>query len=213
MTVDKSKPEHARWGGSTSRSLLAEAQQDDPAAWIRLVHLYAPLLAAWCRRLRVAEQDVADVLQDVFAAVSANLDRFRKERPQDTFRGWLSTIARNKVRDYYRRRAERPVAAGGTEASLRLAQVADPDTLSEGGDAADGELAESAAFSEVLQRALRSIRREFHEETWQAFWSVVIEGHTAKDVAAALAMQPGAVRVCKSRVLSRLRRELGDGQE
>ncbi len=122
MTADKSVDDRARWGGSTSRSLLADAQQDDQAAWGRLVHLYAPLVAAWCRRLGVAEQDVVDVLQEVFAAVASNLVRFRKERPHDTFRGWLSTITRNKVRDYFRRRADRPAAVGGTEASLRLAQ-------------------------------------------------------------------------------------------
>lgn len=211
MTADRSKLERGVRGGSTSRSLLAAVRQDDSAAWGRLVDLYAPLLAAWCRRLRVAEQDVGDVLQEVFAAVAANLDRFRKERPQDTFRGWLSTIARNKVRDYYRQRADRPLAAGGTEASLRLAQAADPLGLAEESDADDS--AETAAFGEVLQRALHSIRPEFHEETWQAFWGVVIEGQTAADVAAALGMQPGAVRVSKSRVLARLRRELGDVPE
>jgi RNA polymerase sigma-70 factor (ECF subfamily) len=192
-------------GGSTSRSLLSGAQQEDPAAWTRLVTLYAPLVAAWCRRWGVAQQDVVDVLQDVFTAVARNLANFRKEHPCDTFRGWLATIARNKVRDYYRRRAGRPIAAGGTEASLRLAQVPDPDAFG-----LDGETASGAEFTEVLQRALETIRGEFHEQTWQAFWGVVVEGRTAADVAAALSMQPGAVRVSKSRVLSRLRRELGD---
>jgi DNA-directed RNA polymerase specialized sigma24 family protein len=33
---------------------------------------------------------------------------------------------------------------------------------------------------------------------------------TARDVAAELSMSPGAVRVAKSRVLQRLREELGD---
>jgi RNA polymerase sigma-70 factor, ECF subfamily len=45
---------------------------------------------------------------------------------------------------------------------------------------------------------------------WQAFWRVVVEGRAAPDVAAELSMQPGAVRVSKSRVLARLRKELGD---
>jgi RNA polymerase sigma-70 factor (ECF subfamily) len=212
--------DRGRWDGSTSRSLLADAQHDDKAAWVRLVALYAPLVAAWCRRLGVTEQDVVDVLQDVFAAVASNLTRFRKEQPHDTFRGWLSTIARNKVRDYYRRRAGEPAAAGGTEASLRLAQVPDLDALADRHDAADGDPANShaassdplndVAFSEVLQRALSCIRGEFHKQTWQAFWSVVVEGRAATDVAAELHMRPGAVRVSKSRVLSRLRRELGD---
>ena len=65
----------------------------------------------------------------------------------------------------------------------------------------------------MLRRALESIRGEFHEQTWQAFWGVVVRESAAADVAAELAMQPGAVRVCKSRVLARLRRELGDLRE
>ena len=39
---------------------------------------------------------------------------------------------------------------------------------------------------------------------------VPLKGRTAKDVGADLAMSPGAVRVAKSRVLRRLRQELGD---
>jgi RNA polymerase sigma-70 factor (ECF subfamily) len=210
MTANERNDDFCGAAGSTSRSLLHDAKQDNPAAWVRLVRLYEPLLAAWCRRLRVAEQDIPDVLQDVFASVAANLGRFRKERPDDTFRGWLWMIARNKVHDHYRRRADRPIAAGGTEASLRLAQVADPEAIAERGDNVDDEIAESIAFSQVLQRALQAIRSEFHEQTWQAFWSVVVEGRAAGEVATALSMKPGAVRVCKSRVLARLRYELGD---
>ncbi len=210
MTLNERNDDLFGAAGSTSRSLLLDAKHDDPAAWMRLVRLYEPLLAAWCRRLRVPEQDIPDVLQEVFASVAANLGRFRKERPDDTFRGWLWMIARNKVHDHYRRRADRPVATGGTEASLRLAQVADPEALADRGGNVDDCIAESVAFSEVLQRALVAIRAEFHEQTWQAFWSVVVEGRATGDVAAALSMKPGAVRVCKSRVLARLRCELGD---
>jgi len=192
-------------GGSTSRSMLVAARGDDPAAWTRLMALYAPLVAAWCRRWGVEQQDVVDVVQEVFAAVARNIYRFRKERPGDTFRGWLATIARNKVHDYFRRRGEQPMAAGGTEAWLRISQVCDPD-----GDVLQSDAFAPAEFGKVLSRALDSIRQEFEERTWQAFWGVVVEGKSAADVGAELAMQPGTVRVSKSRVLSRLRRELGD---
>jgi RNA polymerase sigma-70 factor (ECF subfamily) len=200
--------DHRAWDRSTSRSLLAHAQQDDASAWTRLVGLYAPLVAAWCRRWGVAEQDVLDLLQEVFAAVSKNLNHFRKEQPHDTFRGWLLTIARNKVRDHYRRRTSQPAAVGGTEASLRMAQVLDPQSEPAAADTDD-----QVAFSDVLRRALESIRGEFQEHTWQAFWGVAVEGRLAADVADELSMQPGAVRVAKSRVLLRLRRELGDVHE
>jgi RNA polymerase sigma-70 factor, ECF subfamily len=176
-------------GTSTSRSLLAGARRAEPEAWERLAALYAPLVAYWCRRWGVAEQDIADIIQDVFSAVSLHLGTFQKDRPTDTFRGWLLTIARNKAHDHFRRCGHEPAAAGGTEAALRIQQILDPHRD---------------------DQPLESIRPEFHERTWQAFWSTVVEGRTAPDVAADLSMQPGTVRVAKSRVLLRLRRELGD---
>jgi RNA polymerase sigma-70 factor, ECF subfamily len=207
MMTNESKDLPVGSEGSTSRSLLGDARRDRPAAWDRLVRLYAPLVATWCHRWRIADQDVADVLQDVFAAVARNLGSFRLEQPNDSFRGWLATIARNKMRDYFRRQSNQPCGVGGTEANLRLAQHPDCEAFDDDRDS------DMAGFGNVLNTALESIRAEFHERTWQAFWCVVVEGRAAADVAVDLAMQPGAVRVCKSRVLSRLRRELELGEE
>jgi RNA polymerase sigma-70 factor (ECF subfamily) len=206
-------PERAP-GGSTSRSLLNEARLADAAAWERLVTLYAPLVASWCRRWGVLQQDIVDVLQEVFFAVAAHLNRFRKDRPGDTFRGWLMAIARNKTLDHFQRKNREPAAIGGTEASMRLQEIRDPEANPDG-VGSDVPLpgvssTDDLVFNDVLLRALESIRPEFHERTWQAFWKVVIDGRTASDVAADLAMKPGTVRVSKSRVLLRLRRELGD---
>ena len=66
---------------------------------------------------------------------------------------------------------------------------------------------------DLFARALDLIRGEFEERTWAAFWRTAVEGRAAKDVAAELTMSPGAVRVAKSRVLHRLRQELGDLME
>src|SRR5262245_63601000 len=105
----------------TSRSLLERVKADDPAAWDRLVALYAPLVFRWCRGWDLREQDAADVFQEVFQAVVTHIAGFRKEQVGDTFRGWLRTIARNKVRDLVRRREREPDGVGGTEALARLA--------------------------------------------------------------------------------------------
>jgi RNA polymerase sigma-70 factor (ECF subfamily) len=208
MNDDDSRDARGGSSGSTSRSLLADARLSVPAAWERLVRLYAPLVAWWCRQCGVAEQDIGDVLQEVFSAVAGHLERFHDERPGDTFRGWLSTITRNKIRDHFRRRLAEPAAAGGSEALFRMQQVLDPSVLGEAPLVTDEVL-----LDELLRRALESIRREFHEQTWRAFWGTVVEGRSAADVAADLEMKPGAVRVAKSRVLLRLRRELGDIRE
>jgi RNA polymerase sigma-70 factor (ECF subfamily) len=210
MTADRQPNYPVSSGGSTSRSLLADANLAVPAAWERLVRLYAPLVASWCRRWGVAEQDVSDVLQEVFSAVANHLDGFHKERPTDTFRGWLWTIARNKVRDHFRRRAAEPAAGGGTEATKQMQLIPDVNAGVETSDVTDDELSDDTLLDNLLRQALESIRGEFHERTWRAFWGVVVEGRLTADVAADLDMKPGTVRVAKSRVLLRLRRELGD---
>ena len=70
------------------------------------------------------DDDAADVFQEVFQAVAAHLAGFRRDRAGDTFRGWLRTITRNKVNDHFRRRQREPGGVGGSEARVRLAQVA-----------------------------------------------------------------------------------------
>jgi RNA polymerase sigma-70 factor (ECF subfamily) len=189
---------------ATSRSLLERVRADEPAAWDRLVGLYAPLVLHWCRRWGLQEQDAADVFQEVFQAVATHIAGFRKEGRGDTFRGWLRTITGNKVRDHFRRRGREPAGAGGTDALARMAQIPAPEA-EEKDNAADAN-AEQGLF----HRALEEIRADFEERTWQAFWRTAVEGRAPKEVGAELGMTPGAVRVAKSRVLHRLREELGD---
>jgi RNA polymerase sigma-70 factor (ECF subfamily) len=187
----------------TSRSLLEGIKADDPVAWERLVALYAPLVFHWCRRWDLQDQDVADICQEVFQAVVAHIDTFRRERKGDTFRGWLRTILRNKVHDHFRRLGHGGRGVGGTDAQRRFAQL--PMMESEQEDKPAGEEERG-----LLDRALELVRDDFEERTWQAFVRIVIEGQAPKDVAVDLEMSPGAVRVAKSRVLRRLREVLGD---
>jgi RNA polymerase sigma-70 factor (ECF subfamily) len=189
----------------TPRSLIDRARANDPAAWARLVDLYAPLAHRWCRRLGLNDADTADVLQDVFLSVAAHLAGFRKERSGDTFRGWLRVILRNKVHDHFRRLGREPGGEGGTEAQLRFARLTEPEPIE--------EPSVDAAERLLLRRCCDLIRPEFHDRTWQAFWATAVEGRSAPDVAADLGMSAVGVRVAKSRVLQRLREVLGDSPE
>jgi RNA polymerase sigma-70 factor, ECF subfamily len=189
---------------ATSMSLLARVQVDEPQAWERLVNLYAPLVMHWCRASGLQDQNVADLFQEVFQAVVVHVGKFRKERAGDTFRGWLRRITQNKLRDYYRKLRREAQGEGGSFAMDRLAQVPAPSPVESLPESADeGE-------RQLFARALELIRADFEERTWKAFWATAVEGRATKDVAADLAMSPGAVRVAKSRVLHRLREELGD---
>jgi RNA polymerase sigma-70 factor (ECF subfamily) len=189
---------------ATSPSLLDRVKLDDPAAWDRVVSLYGPLVFRWCRRHGLPEQEIADVFQEVFQSVAAHKATFRHDKPTDTFRGWLRAITRNKVRDHFRRLGREPGGAGGTEAQVRLARLPAEST----GD--DEPSSDGQSDRLLFRRALDAIQVEFEDRTWKAFWLTAVEGRAPDDVARELAMSHGAVRVAKSRVLRRLREELGE---
>jgi RNA polymerase sigma-70 factor (ECF subfamily) len=170
-------------------------------AWGRLVALYGPLVDFWLTQARLQSADAHDVFQEVFKAVAVGIGGFRKDRPEDRFRGWLRTIVRNKLADHCRRQGRQPAAAGGSEANQRLQEIQGPTGGPE-------DRAERDALHQIRLRALEAIRCEFEERTWQAFWRVTAEGQATKDVAEDLGVTPSAVRLAKSRVLRRLREEM-----
>jgi RNA polymerase sigma-70 factor (ECF subfamily) len=185
---------------STSLTLLQRIRERDQEAWRRLLHLYAPLVASWCASKGIRDQDADDVQQEVFRAVATSLDNFRRDRPGDTFRGWLRGITRNKLTDHFRSRQTRPEARGGTDAHQLLQQVPEAELHED----SDQEL------SGLYRRALELVRCEFEDRTWTAFWRAAVECQDVTDIAADLGVTPAAVRKAKSRVLHRLRQEIGD---
>jgi RNA polymerase sigma-70 factor (ECF subfamily) len=206
--ADDPQPRHSTVETATSRSLLMQLKDGQPAAWERLTALYAPLVYHWCRTMRLPEQDMPDVFQQVFQSVASHIDTFRKDRPGDTFRSWLRVITRNKVRDHFRRTAKQAQAAGGTDAQIYFSQVAAPVANEEPDESEAHD--EEGEVQQLLRGTLEQIRTQVHPQTWQAFWKVVVEGKTPEEAGQELGMRPGTVRVAKSRVLARLRAELGE---
>jgi RNA polymerase sigma-70 factor (ECF subfamily) len=186
----------------TSLSLLCRARDNDQQAWRRITELYRPLVRYWCRQANCPDTEVEDMVQEVFAAVAVGLSTFRHDRPGDSFRGWLRGIARNQVLLYFRRNQGRPRPVGGSSALERLHDVAEtlPDSAED----------ETTVLSQFYQQAVEQVRDEFEQRTWHMFWRTVIEGRSTTAVAEEMALTPAAVRQAKSRVLRRLKQEMGE---
>ncbi len=99
----------------TSLSLIVRASEQDPVAWERLVKLYSPLVYFWCQESGMPKQDLNDVFQEVFHVLARNIKKFRPIE-NGTFRGWLRTLARNKLNDHFRKTGREPKPMGGSEA-------------------------------------------------------------------------------------------------
>jgi RNA polymerase sigma-70 factor (ECF subfamily) len=190
-------------GGGTSLSLLQRVRANDQEAWRQLVHLYTPLVCHWCGREGISSQDTDDLVQEVFQAASQGLARFRHDRPGDSFRGWLRGITRVQILVYHRRTSSQPQAPGGTDALKRLQGL--PANPSE-----QDEDDHPTQLRALYHRALALVQNEFEERTWRMFWQTAVNGRSPVDVAADLGASPAAVRKAKSRVLHRLKEQLGD---
>jgi RNA polymerase sigma-70 factor (ECF subfamily) len=180
-------------------TLLQRLQVRDNLAWQKLYDLFRPLVREWARRGGVPDADQDDVVQETFAKLNKALDGFRRDRPGDTFGGWLRIMTRHRIADYHARRRE--PAAGGTAALQILEQIP------ENGEPATLDPSDNAA---IQQRALESLSAEFEPRTWQAFQMLTVDGYRADVVAEKLGMNVGAVYVAKSRVLKRLKEEFRD---
>ncbi len=187
---------------STPLTLLERVRARDPVAWQRCFELYQPLVLSWCARAGLDTADAEDVAQEVFAAAAAALDRFRHDQPGDTFRGWLRAITRNQILQLFRRGRGRAQAAGGSDALHDLQDLIDP--LPGPGDD------DSVEIDQLYRRALELVRGELAERTWQAFWMTAVEGREPAMITQELGMTANNIRQAKSRVLRRIREELGD---
>ncbi len=185
----------------TPISLLERLRlRPDPASWQRLVDLYTPLIRDWLRRQDVQPADVEDLTQEVLGAVARELPQFRHDLRRGAFRRWLRTVTVNRLRNFWRAARLRP-AVGGPAFEEALDRLADPDSdLS--------RLWDQEHDRNVVRRLLELVEPEFEPNTWRAFRLLVLEGQPARDVAAALGTSVNAVRIAKSRVLSRFRREI-----
>jgi RNA polymerase sigma-70 factor (ECF subfamily) len=178
----------------TSVSLLERLRsRNDQEAWSRFVSLYTPLLYFWVRRFKLSPEENEELVQDVFVTLVDKLPEFTYD-PNRRFRGWLWTVAINKLRARQRKQISVTARPGETD-------------LLEGADTI-AEFTEEEYRSHVTDRALQLMQKDFTTTTWRAFQEYVLNDRPVAEVAAELGMSVGAVYIAKTRVLGRLRTEL-----
>jgi RNA polymerase sigma-70 factor (ECF subfamily) len=168
--------------------------------------LYAAV-ARWGRRAGLQNEEVDDLLQEVFRTVSSQVANFSRQRGSGRFAAWLFCITRTRIADHYRSQEQEPAGIGSSDFQQRLEQQPAPDEGSSGGTNPTPERLL------LLRRALDLVRSDFADHTWHAFWGSVIDGRDTADVARDLGLSSEMVRQARSRVLRRLRAVLGEGPE
>jgi RNA polymerase sigma-70 factor (ECF subfamily) len=186
---------------NTSASLLERLRlsPDDSAAWAEFVDRYATVIYDWCRRWNLQDADARDVTQAVLLRLLRGMRSFRYD-PDQSFRGWLWTVAHNAWQDFVTTRRKEAVAAGGEFGSDPLAGVATRDDLMA---RLDGEF-----DRELLEEAKARVRIRVEPHTWEAFRLAAEEDLPGADVARRLGLPVATVFKAKSKVVKMLQQEI-----
>lgn len=184
----------------TQHTLIARLRdRDDARAWEEFSALYRPVVYRLARAKGMQDADANELVQETMMAVSRAVDRWDSTIATGRFRNWLGTIAKNLIINRLTRRRYRTMAQADTDAWERLDRIpsADYDQWL--------QTFETEYRRELLRHVADSIRHEFQENTWNAFWKTSVEGLEPAVVAREQQMSIGSVYIAKSRVMARLR--------
>lgn len=187
---------------ATSPSLLIGIRdRGDHRAWSQFVQIYQPLIHGFARKHGLQEADAADLTQEVLRAVARAVERLDYDPRRGSFRGWLFTVVRNKLRNFLESRQRRVQGSGDTGVQEVLNEQPTPGQTSEADWDREYE-------RRLFTWAADQVKGTVQENTWQAFWHTAVEGKSGQDVARALDMSVAAVYLAKSRVMARLKEQI-----
>ena len=187
---------------TTRPSLLVRLRDPrDALAWSQFVEIYAPLVYGFARKHGLQDADAADVTQDVLRAVSMAAKKLDYDPQRGSFRGWLFTVVRNRLRDFWQVQGRQGIASGDSDATKRFDELPAREE--------DQEAAWEQAYErQLFTWAADQVRRSFQDATWQAFWQTAVEGKSGKEVAKKLGISVAAVYLAKGRVMAKLRAQI-----
>lgn len=166
------------------QALVARAQRGDAAALVALYRRYVGEVYGYCLNQLGSVQDAEDVSSETFVRVVDALDGFRG---QSSFRTWLYAIARNQVRDHFRRDGRHPT----TDLSL--------DRLAAASPAPEAAAPAASQWSRQGERVLAELPDHYRQVLRLRF----LDGRSVRETAAAMGTTEGNVKVLQHRALKR----------
>ena len=189
----------------TRASLILRLQNvDDATAWQDFAEIYQPLIYSLARKRGLQEADAFDLTQEVMSRVARSIANWDPDPERGSFRGWLATITRNMVVQFFRKNNRLPKSGNRSEIQDLLNNQPD-------------ESIESREFDieqdrQVFAWAANKIKDQFEPNTWTAFWDTAVNGQPITEVAQRLGISKGAVYVARSRVMDRLKKVVQQSQ-
>jgi len=186
---------------NTRATLIQRVQnQHDEQSWEEFVRVYRRYIYAIIRSMNISEHDTEDILQQVLINIWNSLPKMDCDKI-NRFRSWLSTVTKNAVTDFIRKRtreAKRLEKAGQDDTLTYLKTIRLPEIES---------IAEKEWEIHLTNLALENIEPLFSGKAVDAF-RMTLEGKSVEDIAKELDLKENSVYRLKNRVKERLIQEI-----
>jgi RNA polymerase sigma factor (sigma-70 family) len=181
----------------TRHSLIQEAlAKPNGQAWEELLGRYEPFIDKILLMLGLRGADLDDVRQQVLLKLWIGLDTYRLDEGRARFRNWLSTLIRNTAIDWFR----------SQERGRRHASLADSGEHDVENPEIECQI-EKEWQKYILSIALQNLRQVFSGKAMRVF-SLSLKGEPPESIASSLDLRLESVYVLKTRVKTRLTREI-----
>jgi RNA polymerase sigma factor (sigma-70 family) len=189
---------------TTRYSLLSRLQNwDDQDSWRDFFDTYWHLIYSFALKSGLTEAEAQDVVQETIISVAKDIQKFRRDRSLGTFKGWLKNLTRWRIADQLRKRTRlNPEEA---DKRLRGGEMMEVPGVT---DAGLESVWEQEWEANLLETAMRRVKRRVREEHYQMFDLYVLKQWPVRKVAQTLDVSVGQVYLAKHRISLLIRREI-----
>jgi RNA polymerase sigma-70 factor (ECF subfamily) len=189
---------------STRYSLLSRLQNwDDQDSWRDFFDTYWHLIYSYALKSGLTEAEAQDVVQETIISVAKNIQKFRRDRSLGTFKGWLKNLTRWRIADQLRKRTQ--LSAADEDKRSTVGDIMEiPGTTDPGLES----VWEQEWKANLLDTAMRRVKRRVKEEHYQMFDLYVLKQWPVRKVAQTLDVSVGQVYLAKHRISLLIRREI-----
>ena len=164
-------------------------------SWEEFFNTYWELIYNVARRAGLSEADAQDIVQETILKVHNSLDRFEYNRKRGTFKGWLRTVTRSRLNDFFKKQQRRPALNRPLEeAADELQNLEDPE----------GPEIEKIWDEEwnrnLIQAALGRTKKLSSPKQFQIFKCHYIDEWTVRETCRTLGVNAAQVYMAKQRV-------------
>ena len=164
-------------------------------SWEEFFHTYWELIYNVARRAGLSEADAQDIVQETILKVHNSLDRFEYNRKRGTFKGWLRTVTRSRLNDFFKKQQRRPAFNKPLEeAADELQNLEDP----EGPDIE--KIWDEEWNRNLIQAALSRTKKLSSPKQFQIFKCHYIDEWTVRETCRTLGVNAAQVYMAKQRV-------------